>query len=40
MPVTRSNDLVETVISHVTKLKEFLTELDESVWKGDSTSDG
>ena len=40
MSATQPNDLVEAVIAEATMLQKFLTELDEPIWKGDSTSDG
>ena len=40
MSINQSNDLVEAVIGEATRLQEFLTELDEPIWKADSTSDG
>ena len=40
MSINQSNDLVEAVIGEATRLQEFLTELDEPIWKADSTSEG
>ena len=40
MAASQTNDLVETVISEASRLRDFLTGLDAQTWQSDSTSEG
>ena len=40
MAASQANDLVETVISEASRLRDFLTGLDAQTWQSDSTSEG